>query len=169
MRKPYWIWILPLVLALSSGCAGISVRPVAQGHDNETVKGIRFYQSAPYLLIVTDNKGGVTTQVLYLPDTNRLMSAYLYNKVATSDSTLKFKNGVLTSAVVEVDTAVVPKAILNAIATAAAAAFNQAGGGQAKLAPGPYLYRIKVEGNSATLIGSNQTLVVRFGTAPEKG
>ena len=166
MRKPYWIWILPLVLALSSGCAGISVRRVDQ--DNETVKGIRFYQSAPYLLIVTDNKGGVTTQVLYLPDTNRLMSAYLYNKVATSDSTLKFKNGVLTSAVAEVDTAVVPKAILNAIATAAAAAFNQAGGAQAKLAPGPYLYRIKVEGNSATLIGSNQTLVVKFGTSPEK-
>lgn len=153
-----------ITLLLLAGCAGVAVRPTT---DSASEKGLRFYQSAPYLLIVTDNKGSVTAQVIYLPDTSRLMAAYFYNVLASNDATLKFKNGYLTSATADIDTGVVPKAILNAIATAALARFNMPEEGEPKRAPGPYLYKIVVSGNQAKLIGTNETIAVKFGSTKE--
>lgn len=147
----------------SAACAGIAVRPVSDAK-NEKDAGIRFYQSAPYLLIKTDNKGGVTGEILWLPDVNQRMSAYAYSYLATNDTTLKFSNGMMTSATSEVDTSAIPKALLTTIVSLAEKAMNDPNAPK-RVAPGPSLYRIRVKGTMATLIGDDGDIDINFGEA----
>lgn len=159
---------LAAVLLLPA-CAGMNVKKISTTDDDKDT-GLRFYRNVPYLLVTTNNQGGVTTEVTYLPDTNELMSAHVYSQGASNETSLKFKDSVLTSATVDVDTTVIPKTVLNTIATlVSAGVFNVAGGEESsKKAPGPYLYRIKVRGSTAELIGSDEVISINIGTEPKK-
>jgi len=148
-------WVLVLCL---SGCAGLKVVPINPGGiPDSKAHGFRYYQASPFLLVATDNKGGLTSQILYLPDTTKKMSVQPFSYFATNESTLKFDNGVLTQAAATVDETVVPKAILDAMkdvltAAAKAAAFNVADDVQTP-APAPSLFKIVVRGGEVVLLG----------------
>lgn len=133
-----------LVLAGMSlgGCAGTTVGP-----DDDSVDGIRYYETAPFMLVYPDGKGGLVSELQYLPDTTRLRVIKPYAYLASNDLTLAFKNGVLTQAVSVVDETAVPKKVVGALKTAAAAAvgmLNIAGGGRSITGsvPPPVLLRV---------------------------
>jgi hypothetical protein len=140
-----------LLLTLSS-CAGLTVNRV-DSDDKE--RGIRYYESSPYLLVHTDNEGGLVTRLIYLPDPTKKMAVRPYARFASSSTTLNFKNGVLGSAETSVDETVVPKAILGAIEKAATAAIMAADEpqGETHQVPAPYLFKIVFEGNDIKLKG----------------
>lgn len=120
------------------GCAGITAGPVS---DDATDDGFRYYDTSPFLLIYTDSKGGLKSEVLFLPDTAKIRSIRPYAYGASNKTTLKFENGRLVQATSEIDETVIPKAViagLEKVATLAAKAANSGNEG----IPGPYLFRI---------------------------
>jgi hypothetical protein len=142
---------LPLLLTLCS-CAGLTVNSVT---DENKERGIRYYESSPYLLVHTDNEGGLVTRLIYLPDPTKKMAVRPYTRFASSSTTLNFKNGVLSSAETSVDETAVPKAVLGAIEKAATAAIMAADEpqGETHRVPAPYLFKIVFEGNDIKLKG----------------
>src|SRR5262249_12652895 len=124
--------LLTLVLGLP-GCAGVSYKGIpvraveldAQGNDKEAdkalvanraadaaVDGIRYYDTSLYLLVNSDGKGGIQWRILELPDQTKLRAVKPYNMVAQLDSTLVFKNGMLTGTKEQADSTAVPRAII---------------------------------------------------------
>lgn len=144
------IWIATSAVILS-GCAGLSVGPVVS---DDKAKGYRFYQPAPFLFVRSDGKGGLTSEIIYLPDTTQKMSVRPYAVLASNNATLSFSNGILTEAAAVVDETVVPVAIVDALSKAAAAAIaaDLPQNPQAT-APVPYLFKITVHSGSITLSG----------------
>jgi hypothetical protein len=159
MRGFQALWAI--ALGILTGCAGIKVEP-----NTSESAGIRYCQSSPYLLVTTDNDGGIKTELLFLPDCSRKMSARPYSVLAKNDTTLEFENGVLRTGESEADTAIVPKAVLSAlekVATTAfaAAAANAPAATEPRRVPGPILFRIELncDGcNKVRLIGPNGTV-----------
>lgn len=145
----------PLAL-LAVGCtAGMNVRRVV---DDNTESGIRYYQSAPYLLVQTDNDGGVTTKVLYFPELGRLMAVHPYNRGASLKMKLAFKNGVLASADSSADESTLPAAIVDSLKGAATAALSakfaaERPGGTKATVPTPYLFKIVISEKDVKLVG----------------
>lgn len=142
-----------LGLCVLAGCAGIRVEP-----DSAEAVGVRYYQSSPYLLVTTDNEGGLTSQLVFLPNLGKKMSARPYAFCSKNDTTLDFDEGVLTSAVGEGDSTVGPKAVLAALEKVAGAAMKPAksvGETRQKRVPGPVLYRIELNcsGGGTCLVG----------------
>jgi len=135
------------------GCAGVTYEP-----ETNDSKGIRYYRSAPYLLVYTDNDKGLKTELVYLPDTRTVLTAYPYSTLATNSTTLEFSNGILQSAESQIDQTVIPQAVLSAlekVAVATIGAFRKAED-KTGLVPAPRLYRIAWdEQNRAYLIGPN--------------
>lgn len=148
---------LSVLICLQLACASIRHSPVS-GDDKEV--GIRYYESAPYLLVYSDSKGGIKTQILHLPDQTRLLSAHPKSKLASLKSTLKFQNGVLTSSEETIDTTAVPSAILDAVKTivpSLIAAIEKRG----DEVPAPYLYKIVVYGEEVFFYGSQGGETIR--------
>jgi hypothetical protein len=157
-----------LPLCLCTGCAGIRVESIADPSSAATTpdprtadsvaRGFRFYEIAPFLLVHTDNKGGLSSQIVYLPDTTRKMSARPYAWGATNESVLKFDTGTLTEASATIDQTVIPKAALDAVKDVLAA-FVMAANAIGKdvpmqtTAPTPAIYKIVVNGDALQLIG----------------
>jgi hypothetical protein len=143
--------------ATLAGCAGLDVGPVA---DDTKDSGLRYYPSVPFLFVRSDGKGGLSTDIVYLPDTTQKMSIRPYAYMASNDATLTFTNGTLGEAKMVADETAVPAAILDAASKAAvaAAAADMVGGtsgapsGPAK-APVPYLYKIIVTPTGLDLKG----------------
>lgn len=136
-----------------AGCAGVTAGPVSDDKADMADQGFRYYETAPFLLLYTDSKGGLKSEVLYLPDTTKLRSVRPYAWGATNNTALSFENGRLVKSSSEVDTAVIPKAViagLEKIATKAAAAANAGSDG----IPGPYLFRIHKKGDVWSLEGA---------------
>lgn len=144
--------VVALVLGLV-GCAGVHVTPGDSG------KGIRYYRSAPYLLAYTDNNGGIKTELVYLPDTHQVFAAYPYSIFATANTTFDFEGGLLRTGEAEVDTGVIPRAVVSAlekIATASiAAALREPATGKPNVVPAPRLFRVVWDGGTAYLVGPN--------------
>lgn len=147
------------VTALLAGCAGTTVRPVGDTATEERAKGIRYYESAPFLLVYTDGKGGVVSQVIFLPDVTTKRSIDPFAVLAQNETTLTFTDGVLTQSKSVVDETVVPKAVVSALEKAATAAIGMAaadapdGFKEADL-PLPRLYKIVISGDDISLEGS---------------
>lgn len=139
-------------LLLLSGCAGITVEGV--GGSGQTAdadaKGIRFYQEAPFLFVYPDGKGGIASEVKWLPDTTQVFSAKPYAILAKNESTLEFSASALTSADITVDETDVVKASVDALAKVLVAGLGANSGKQAEDAavPLPKLYRIIVHGDT---------------------
>jgi len=150
--------LVPLTLFLAS-CAGLTVTRVATSEADKKELGIRYYESSPYLLVHTDNEGGLVTRILYLPDPAKKMTVRPYAYFANSSTTLNFKNGILSSAETSVDETAVPKAVLGAIEKAATAAIMAADEptGEPHRVPAPYLFKIVINGDDIKLLGGQAT------------
>ncbi len=152
--------ILSALSGFGTGCAKVTHRPLASlKAKDDTGSGIRYFRSAPYLLVHSDGKGGIEWKIVFLPDQTQPMSAEPTTFLASIDATLKFKNGVLTSSDQIGDATAVPKALIKAaqtVATAAAGAALSAAGVPSDAEPGipaPYLYKIVVRDDSVVFYG----------------
>ena len=130
-----------------SSCAGIDAKMVSPSAESD---GFRYYETAPFLFIHSDGKGGLTSEIVWLPDTTQLMSIKPYAWLASNNVALTFLNGTLTEASSQGDETAVLGAGLDAIAkvlgVAAAADLTQQ-------APPPYLFKIVIKGDNISLIG----------------
>jgi hypothetical protein len=187
------------VFLIVAGCAGVEHKPIAytripstQESDdafNNAIKanrtadhaatGIRYYQSAPYLLVYSDGKNGLGWKVIYLPDLTKKMSAEPSNFFSKIDTTLTFDSGVLTSSNTIGEGAAVPKAIIAAVEQLIPFVAAAAGGGKTLSettpkelpVPAPRLYKIIVRGNVVEFHGGRsvpQTVFVTL-VPPAKG
>jgi hypothetical protein len=144
-----------LSAAALSGCAGLTIKPVPNDAADNAAEGFRYYRSAPFLLVYADNKGGLETKILYLPDTTKKMSVHPYSYLASNNATLVFDKGRLTQAKAEVDETVIPAAAVAALETVAKelVAAKLVLPTQPIKAPAPYLFRIVKKQGHWTLEG----------------
>ncbi len=158
-------WIGLIILFGLAGCAGTETYRVSNEAlkidgkmDDSQADGIRYYESAPFILVYSDGTGGLQSKFLFMPDLTQKRVISPYEILASNTTTLKFENGVLTEGSTTVDTTVVPKAIIGSLEKVAiglaAGAFNTARGSKpsAQLPP-PRLYKVVVDGESARLAG----------------
>lgn len=154
----------PLLLTmLVTGCAGTDITPVKQTATRQevgSIDGIRYYEPAPFLLVYSDSRGNLKSQIVILPDLDRMRSVDPFAVLAKNNSTLTFSNGMLTQAKIEVDETVVPTQVfesLKAIAgTVAGAAFDQPEDRKTTV-PSPKLFRIVIEQDKVRLVGGETT------------
>jgi hypothetical protein len=171
MRYTKTIWFRFLVFSgaasVLSGCAGLSVRPINSDEEDKHARGYRYYETSPFLLIQTDNEGGVKSSIVHLPDTTKKRSARPYTVLASNEITLEFTHGSLTKSITDVDGTTVPKALVSVLEKAAlatiAAANTAEPAGAANTVPAPYLFRIIIKGDTIKLVGGQPTdAVVKF-------
>lgn len=147
-----------------AGCARTVYTPVDPQNDN--ADGFRFYQSSPYLLVYTNGKGGIATQILYIADPAKLVSARPKNFLAKSDMTLDLENGVLSKSKTEVDATIVTSAVIKAaqsVATTLLAGANDPlkAAANERSMPAPQLYKIVVNGSTVTFVGSENKTEIK--------
>ncbi|WP_368624549.1 hypothetical protein [Paraburkholderia sp. BR14262] len=140
------------------GCsASISHHPVAS--DNiET--GIRYYRNAPYLLVYSNGRGGLKWQILYLPDQLAKMAAQPKVVGGHSELTMYFQNGVLSNTIETGDTTAVPKALIAAVQSALPL-ISKTLAAESPAFPGPYLYKIVVEGGTLKFYGGQAKATIQ--------
>jgi hypothetical protein len=155
-----------ITLLLLAGCAGFSAQP-----DIDSANGIRYYAPASYLLVYSDGKGNLQSQILVMPDLDRKMVIDLKAVGAKNNSTLTFQNGILTGSKFVVDTTALPGALIDTIktlgTTAIASAFNAPEDtATIRKIPSPYLFKIVVDRDGTRLVGkqgvgpNNEPLIV---------
>lgn len=124
--------------------------------------GLRYYEGAHFLIVYSDGKGGLKSEVKFLPDLTQKRSIDPYAYFAKNETTLVFTNGILTQSKSVVDETILPKAAITAlekVATAAISAFNLAEGKPATYLPMPRIYKIIVgSGGQLTLEAGNTTI-----------
>lgn len=158
-----------LPLLLLGACAGTTVEPVAWSggtavdgvRADSEVDGLRYYEGAHFLIVYSDGKGGLKSEVKFLPDLTRKRAIDPYAWFAKNDATLVFTNGILSQSKSVVDETIFPKAAITAlekVATAAIGAFNLAEGKPATYLPLPRIYKIVVGDKGVlTLLAGNTT------------
>lgn len=140
-----------MVVTCLESCAGTettTIRLYGSGDpkaEDIAADGIRYYEHVPYLLVYSDGKGGLKSQMLYLPDTTKKKVVRPYVWMANNNLVLTFDKGVLTESVDTIDETIVPKAAIDAAATALIAAADAGkAAGEKDAIPPPALYRIWV-------------------------
>jgi hypothetical protein len=146
---------LASLLTLSGGCATVTHQSTTSGNSDD--KGIRYLGTSPYLIAYSNGKGGVVTEVHYLPDPNKLMSASPSAKLADVGSTMNFDRGVLTDSTDTGDATAVPGAILKAVEAFGPkllGILNETQKDQEHSIPAPYIFKIVVNGTRVVFRGS---------------
>jgi hypothetical protein len=142
--------LIVLLSLLVAGCAA----NVTHELESSNSSGLRYYESAPYLLVYPNGKGGLVWQVLFLPDQSHVMVARPEVWGGRVQMAIKFQNGVLTNATTVGDTTVVPKAMIAAVQSAlpliAKAALEAP---PEHLFPAPSIYKIVVRDDTISFIG----------------
>lgn len=142
---------------LVSGCAGFKAGPVLDDTNDSEADGIRYYETAPFLLVYSDGKGNLTSQIIMMPDTSKKMVIDLHAIAAKNESTLTFQDGMLTSSKFVVDSTVVPAKLIDTIQTlgtaAISSAFNAPQSGSTRQVPSPYLFKIVIDPEGTKLVG----------------
>jgi len=167
--------ILSLAILLT-GCAGVSHKPIpytqisgttsadaaikANASADEKAKGIRYYQTSPYLLVYSDGKGGIGWKIYYLPDQTRKMSAEPYNFLSKVKADLTFSNGMLTDSTADIDATTLPKGIISAVEKLLPSLLAAADQPPHEIPP-PRLYKIVVKGGEIILAGSPGDRTIR--------
>ena len=146
-----------LFLLCASGCATVRHAPVPANEDDKAT-GIRYYHSAPYLLVYADGAGGYRWQILQLPDQRTVMEARpdaFWASLEIED--MKFTNGVYTSSKATGDATAVPKAIIEAVEKAVIQALPALSADDKRRpgAPVPHLYRIDANGQEIQFSGGS--------------
>lgn len=131
--------------------------------DDATATGVRYYESAPYLLVYSDGKGGLKWQILYLPDQSHIMTASPEVRGGKTQMTLYFQNGTLGTSSTGGDTTTIPSAILAAAQAAVPviAAALVAEKAQSPEFPKPYLYKIVWNGTAVEFQGGQADVGIR--------
>jgi hypothetical protein len=106
---------LSLFAVLACGCATVTHERITSHTADERARGIRYYGTSPYLIAYSDGKGGMVTQVTFLPDPAKKMSAAPKAALADVGATMTFDRGVLTQSTENGDATAVPTAILKAV------------------------------------------------------
>lgn len=149
--------VVAAVTILVSGCAGYSAVPIHNSDEDKKADGVRYYEIAPFLLVYSDGKGNLTSKIEMMPDTSKKMTMDLYSFAANNNSTLTFKNGILTNSKLVLDSTVIPLALIDTIQTlgvaAASAAFMAPDSGTTRSIPAPYLFKIVIDKNGTRLVG----------------
>jgi hypothetical protein len=120
---------------------------------DETGTGIRYFDSAPYLIIYSDGMGGLKWQIRYLPDQTRIMTATPSIIGGRTEMTLYFQNGMLSSASTVGDTTELPKALIGAVQSALPFLLGAAEGPKPPGFPAPYIYKLVVTDDNISFIG----------------
>ena len=126
MRRDYIILcVAPLWLA---SCAGSTHRTVEGAVADLKATGIRYYDTSPYVFIRTDNKGGLKSEFVYLPDPTKKRSVHPYAVMAKNKTVLTWnpEGTVLTGSSTDADSGEVPAAIVGALKDAALTAVGKA-------------------------------------------
>ncbi len=106
--------VAPLLLA---GCAGTTHRAIPDAVTDLQSTGLRYYDTSPYLFVHTDNKGGLTSEFVYLPDATKKRAAKPFAYLAKNKTTLTWDEdgAALTGSASDVDATEVPKAVVSAL------------------------------------------------------
>ena len=97
--KRFTVLIVALA-TLATGCAGTVYKPALIAETN----GVRYYAPATYLLLKPDyKKSKVSVTVLTLPDTKQLYAVDTYSWMASNDTKVDFKNGMIQKSVSDTD------------------------------------------------------------------
>lgn len=139
-----------LLLVLLAGCAGVDVTVVADAKADAAANGFRYYDTSPFLLLYTDARGGIRSELLYLPDTTKKRAITPYHYAAGNDTVLTFDQGRLVQARSAVNETVLPAAVLKSLESIAAARLTA---GPDNTIPAPYLFRIIKQGGDWALAG----------------
>lgn len=149
------------------GCAGVEVSNVASDLADADARGFRYYDTSPFILVYADGQGGLTSQVLYLPDTTKKRSIRPYAYGASNQATLTFDNGRLSSAKAVIDETSLPNAVLSGLEKVALANIKAFNAGRETIPP-PKLFRIvfrnekwELEGGT-TLDADGNASAIRF-------
>lgn len=183
--------IILILLATSLyGCAGMTAEMDSLHEIKERgfsfssqSQGFRYYESATYILVYTNNNGGLETKVLTLPDLDRKMSVRPYSYIASQTVEMSFANGMLGAATADADATAVPKAILGAAQQAASAAAkaglldaptDEVAKAKIRTVPGPYLFKLVLvdEGGKKKLRlvgGENTDLMIAIPLQGDEG
>lgn len=140
------------VWGLLSGCAGIDVVTIASAEADASATGLRYYDTSPFLLIYSDARGGLKSELLYLPDMAKKRAIKPYNYAAGNDTVLQFENGRLVQAKAAVNETLIPGAIVSSLETLAAARIR-ATPAPGNTIPAPYLFRIVKQDGQWRLAG----------------
>lgn len=124
--------------------------------DHDYTKGVRYYLSAPYLLVYTDGKGNLLWKIYNLPDPTKLMVAEPTQILAKTTSNLTFTNGMLTSSHTEADSTGIPKAVISALEKVLPLMAADAPEPKNEI-PAPRLYKLKINKDTIELIGTQPT------------
>jgi hypothetical protein len=158
----------PLLALYLVGCAGVDYSDVNAPKDDRDARGLRYYDSSPYLLVQTDNQGGLSSQFMYLPDLSKKRQAHPYSFLASNTTTLNFTNGILTDSSSDADSSVVPVALIKGLETAATAAVKAmtfADEATSTRAPKVYLFKV-VKKDGVWGLNGAEGGDVDYGTVP---
>ena len=122
MSRPIRIIAVNVLWLTLSSCAGINYGTITTDADESKAKGLRYYDSSPYLLVQTDNQGGLTCDFLYLPDRTKKRYAQPYTFLSSNTTTLEFQRAILTNSVSDTDSSAVPVAVVKALEQVASSA-----------------------------------------------
>jgi len=145
-----------LLALLCAGCAGVRYRDLTAQTD-ACAKGFRYYDSSPYLLVQTDGKGGLKSELKWLPDQTKLREAKPYQFLASNEVTFDLTNGILMESDSVGDGTAIPTAFIGALEKVASTAISKAalvGPDALRTAPRVYLFKIVQNGNKYSLIGA---------------
>ncbi|WP_367874183.1 hypothetical protein [Luteolibacter sp. Populi] len=160
--------LLPLLSGslglLVAGCAGTTFHRVA--NDNSD-KGIRYLEYSTYLLVTTDNNGGISSEMINIPDKTRMMSARPWAFMSSNDTTLSFKEGVLATSVSSMDTTKVAIAVADLVKEVGAKMIGANDPGEAALpkgtVPAPRLFKLmNVKGAPRFVEAPVDPMIVNF-------
>ncbi|UTA67273.1 hypothetical protein [Emticicia sp. 21SJ11W-3] len=159
------------IMLILSGCAELVYKPVKnEGKDKDTSNGFRYYNSSPYLLVHSNGKGGLITQIVYLPDPFKKMDVKPKSFLANFQITMEFENGIFQTSKSTFDATVVPSAIIKAIETAAPAflAGLNSPTNDTRVVPAPSIYKIIVNGFNITFIGDKGDKTINVNILKQK-
>ncbi len=150
VKLKFVFFVMSLVIV---GCSATVTHQMAT---DETGSGIRYYDSAPFLIIYSDGIGGLKWQIRYLPDQTRIMTATPSVIGGHTEMTLYFQNGMLGSVSTVGDTTEVPKALIGAVQSALPFLVGAAETPKPPEGfPAPYIYKLIVNNDKITFIGEH--------------
>jgi hypothetical protein len=106
--------VVPVATLICAGCAGVSHRAIDDSRADSQARGFRYYDASLYMLVQTDNQGGLVSTLKWLPDQTKLRQARPYKFLAKNESTFEFKDGVLAKSDSIGDGTIIPKAFISA-------------------------------------------------------
>ena len=151
-KELFGICFFGAFLLVIVGCAGVEFTTISNSEGEAKNRGLRYRDSAPYLIVFSDSDGGLHSELAYLPDMSTKMSARPYTFLATSKTALNF-SPYFTGMTTKADATEVPKAVVKGLGEMARAFIPASGekreatrGGVVKI-PAPYIFKIVPQEN----------------------